>query len=176
MSTEELLFSLSVQHWAIATWSLSIATQVSATLLIAWKVWYTHIGTVGPHKSQKSMSIMWIILESGAVLSLSHIILLAFYVHKITAGGVLVAMIGQLDTLVPTSMLVRVATTDKLRRDTSVPSSQSRSWQSVQQHRRGVSIASNPGSSSLNKDHELYEMSKQGFAPSVGPTVSSEDV
>lgn len=97
MPTEELLFSLTVQHWALATWSLSIATQVSATLLIAWKVWYTHIGTVGPHKSQKSLSIMWIILESGAVLSLGHIFLLAFYVHKITAGGVLVAMIGQLD-------------------------------------------------------------------------------
>ncbi|KAJ3556204.1 hypothetical protein NM688_g2153 [Phlebia brevispora] len=176
LSTEQLLFGISVQRWALATWSLSIATQVSATLLIAWKVWYTHIGTVGPHKSQKSMSIMWIILESGAILSLAHIFLLAFYVHKITAGGVLVAMIGQLDALVPTSMLVRVATTDRIQNQShSTPSSHSRSWQSVQQQqRRGVSLGSNPAGSSLNKDHELYEMRGKGFVPTIVRETSIE--
>lgn len=69
-------------------------------------------------------------------------------------------------------MLVRVAMTDKLRRDTSVPSSQSRSWQSVQQHRRGVSIGSNHASSTLNKDHELYEMSKVGHTSASAPSSS----
>ena len=33
------LFSLSVGRWALTTWALSITVQMSATLLIAWRIW-----------------------------------------------------------------------------------------------------------------------------------------
>lgn len=97
MNREQLFFSVSVQRWALAMWSLSIATQVSATLLIAWKIWSMHSGTVGPHRRLKSISIGWIVVESGAVLSFTHVLVLAFYQLKVAAAGIPSNMIGQLD-------------------------------------------------------------------------------
>lgn len=106
VSSDEVLFSVAIRQWAVAAWSLSIATQVSASSLIAWKVWRTHIGTGtgGHYKNKRSMPIVWIVLECGAVLSFSHVFLLALYVERTIAGSVIVAMIGQLDVSLTVTM------------------------------------------------------------------------
>lgn len=123
-----LLFAELEARWAIATWSLSISIQVSATSIIAWVLWSVHRESRKLHNDRTIVSVMWVILESGAVLSTATVILLAFYVNQMTAGGIVVAFIGQLavrdfqslliltltrlcQTLVPTSILVRITLT-----------------------------------------------------------------
>lgn len=96
--------------------------------MIAWVLWSVHRESRKLRNDRTIVSVMWVILESGAVLSTATVILLAFYVNQMTAGGIVVAFIGQLavryfssrliltltrlcQTLVPTSILVRITLT-----------------------------------------------------------------
>lgn len=169
-SDESVFFSAVIRQWAVAQWALSIAIQVSGTMLIAWRIWYIQIGTIGFHKNQKVMPIVWIILESGVVLSLAHVLQLAFYLEDTVLDGVVFAMLGQLDvsvtstafvvstyrtlqTIVPTSILVRVAHTEKMVSNASVSIPPSHSWR-VQQ--RDI----NSSGTSFDNGHELYDIGK----------------
>lgn len=95
--TETMLLSPIVGNLSIPTWSLSICIQVSATLLLAWRIWTSHAALAGASGRRWSVSILKIIVESGAILSTTTIFLLGFYISKKTVGGVVVAMLGQMD-------------------------------------------------------------------------------
>ncbi|KAJ3554256.1 hypothetical protein NM688_g3204 [Phlebia brevispora] len=167
LNTEQQLFSTTVQRWAIAAWSTSIGAEMSATLLIAWKLWFTYTGSVGAHRRQhlKSVSVMLVILESGAVLSSMQVFLLSFYVRKINVGAVIIAMIGQLDTLIPTSIFVRLASkTESDRSDPHVTSSRLRSWTSSSRGRHQhttTTITAGPFEHTIPKDDEVYELQEK---------------
>lgn len=105
-----LLYAELEARWALATWSLSISVQVSATSLIAWALWSVHRESGKLHNDRTIVSVMWVILESGAVLSTATVILLTFYVHHLTAGGIVVALIGQLSVSQAKSCLVSTLT------------------------------------------------------------------
>lgn len=85
-----------VYQWSIAGWSLSIAIQVTATCLIAWKVWAVQRASPAKLRSSRSLSVVTMILESGATLSFSTVILLGFFAAKKEVGAILVAIVGQL--------------------------------------------------------------------------------
>ncbi|KAJ3559928.1 hypothetical protein NM688_g38 [Phlebia brevispora] len=173
LTTEQQLFSETVRRWALGSWCSSIGAQMASTLLIAWKVWWTHIGTVGPHKSQMTLSVMWVILESGAVLSFSQVIVLALYVQKMAVGGVIIAMVSQLDALVPTSIFVRLASTNQLEREKrSITSSRYRSWLGSRPHNATSTLVSTPAGNLAHEDHEIYEMNEKNISSSVMRTIS----
>ena len=77
-------------------WSLSIATQITATSLIAWRIWSTHTNIVGPYGNLRAISVIWILVESGAVLGVTHVFILAFYLIKVITNGILNNMMVQL--------------------------------------------------------------------------------
>ncbi|KAJ3555088.1 hypothetical protein NM688_g2767 [Phlebia brevispora] len=169
----EQFFSITVERWSLASWGATISAEMSATLLIAWKLWYTYIGTIGAHRLQhlKTLSIMFVILESGAILSSMSVILLAFYLSKAVAGGVIIAI-----TLVPTSIFVRLASTNKLEpSDRDLSSSQFQSWlRSQERHRRSVPTASGTVGRSVHEDPELYEMHEKNLS-GIARTISADD-
>lgn len=175
LETDDQLFATVFQRWSLVAWSLSIVIQVCATSLIAWKVWFARMSATGLHKNQRSVSILWMVLESGAVLTLSHVVLVALFAQGTIASGIVYAMIGQLDvrvilcrfmpahgvlqTLIPTSMLVRVASSSIFQSGATISSSPARSWRNIVPQRRD---GTDPSLSSLSKpeDHELYNVGK----------------
>lgn len=58
----EPLFLKSLARWILSTWSLSLATQVGATLLIAYRIWANRVPGM-----RQSMIVFWMVVESGAV-------------------------------------------------------------------------------------------------------------
>jgi len=106
----QLFFNVTLySHWLLGLWSFSIATQLLATALIAWKLWFTMYSSAVLFNSSKYWSIIWIIVESGAALSVCTIFLLALFESNKIAGGILAAILGQLGCLVPSSIVFRVS-------------------------------------------------------------------
>ncbi|KAI0056857.1 hypothetical protein BV25DRAFT_1920602 [Artomyces pyxidatus] len=98
------IFISRIHNWLLATWALSIATQFGATLLIAYKIWasvsWNAFGVRGSR-----LSILWILVESGAAYSVTTIFLLGF--SKTNVGAIFVASLGQISAIAPTLIVVR---------------------------------------------------------------------
>ncbi|KAI0771371.1 hypothetical protein BC629DRAFT_764702 [Irpex lacteus] len=109
--TLQALFLITLGHWITTYWALNITIQFSASCLIAYKIWTTRSKVSGFRATPTSntMSALWIILESGLTLSLTTVVLLAFYLTHRVAGRVISSITGQLGALVPASILLRSA-------------------------------------------------------------------
>ncbi|KAI0771364.1 hypothetical protein BC629DRAFT_1531366 [Irpex lacteus] len=105
------LFANTLAGWLDTYWGLTITTQVSASCLIAYKIWTTRrtLRYSRSSRAAKSMSVLWLVLESGALLSSTTVVLLSFYVTHKVAGGTIAAICGQLGALIPASILLRVS-------------------------------------------------------------------
>ncbi|KAF5324363.1 hypothetical protein D9619_011107 [Psilocybe cf. subviscida] len=95
-----------VLNWILSTWCLSIATQVISTSLIAGRIWWH--ARHNPVARSRYMSLIAIIVESGAIYTLSTAFLLAFADLKTQAGALIAHMTTQLATIVPTLIIIRV--------------------------------------------------------------------
>jgi hypothetical protein len=95
------LFAKKLAIWLEIFWSITITVQVSASTLIAYKIYETQnkmasSGTQSLVSTKSVTNVMRIIIDSGAIMSLSTIVLLAFYVAHAFAGAVVAAICGQL--------------------------------------------------------------------------------
>jgi len=98
-----------IANWILGAWSLSIATQILVTLAIAGRIYWMSRGTsLARGASKRYMSVIWIIVESGAIYSITTIFLLAFFDLQTQAGGVIGACLAQICAIVPTLIIVRV--------------------------------------------------------------------
>jgi len=92
-----------VGNYLLANWVLSITIQVTATLLIALRIWRNfywgakRAGRVG----STHMSILWMVVESGAVYSITAILTLVFWCERASAGAIVGACLGQVSVSSP---------------------------------------------------------------------------
>lgn len=89
------LFLKAVLQWITATWSLSIALQTSCTALIAYKILSTTRGIqngLGLRFGKSNTAVVWIVVESGALYSMSTLVLLTLFVLNTQAGEFLSAL------------------------------------------------------------------------------------
>ncbi|KAH9962551.1 hypothetical protein BGW80DRAFT_862892 [Lactifluus volemus] len=98
------VFTPSVHNWLIATWVLSIATQFGATLLIGYRFWITMLPNSKGIRASR-LSILWILVESGALYSVTTIFLLGF--SSTNTGALFASSLGQISALAPTLIIVR---------------------------------------------------------------------
>lgn len=73
------LFLKAVLQWTTAAWSLSIALQTCCTALIAYKILSTTRGIqngLGLRFGKSNTAVVWIVVESGALYSMSTLVLL----------------------------------------------------------------------------------------------------
>ncbi|VDB92394.1 unnamed protein product [Peniophora sp. CBMAI 1063] len=112
LTPQTAVFDNSVGLYIQATWSLSIATQVIASLLISWKVLAAGARLASnrsrPRFRGYHATIFWTIVESGALYSFTTVLLLVFYVNGAQAGAICAAILGQLSATAPYLILVRV--------------------------------------------------------------------
>ena len=94
------VFLARVHDWLLTTWSLSIVTQFGATLLIGYRFWRSvQWSSEGTRASR--LSILWILIESGAIYSLTTVFLLGF--SSTNTGALFAAGLGQISVRLPPS-------------------------------------------------------------------------
>ncbi len=136
--SQAALLALPLQRWSYISWSLSAAIQVGASSLLAYKIWTAYAAVAHILNSPTRRQLVWIILESGVVLSSSTLLLLGLYACKRELGAVVIAALGQIDvriyvntyassvltaiekTAVPSSILVRASLNKKAQEETSL--------------------------------------------------------
>ncbi|KAH9060607.1 hypothetical protein EDB87DRAFT_1683555 [Lactarius vividus] len=100
----------------IALPSLTLATTVTATALILWRVWAVHLsiqkmehhGTV-IHGTMQLQRLLKILIESGGLYCLTWLLLLCFNLTGSPASHVFLSIIGQLTGIYPTLIIVLVS-------------------------------------------------------------------
>lgn len=104
LTPADTVFLSRVHNWLIATWVLSIATQLGATLLIGYRFWKSiQWNSKGIRASR--LSILWIVVESGALYSITTVFLLGF--SSTNTGAIFAASLGQISALAPMLIIVR---------------------------------------------------------------------
>jgi hypothetical protein len=93
LSATDAVFLPRVHNWLIATWCLSIATQFGATLMIGYRIW-TSIKRNTNNIRESRLAVLWILVESGALYSVTTIFLLGFSATNISP--IFVAALGQI--------------------------------------------------------------------------------
>ena len=84
-------------RWVLAFTSISLALQLGATGLIAWRIWTT----INRHERILSRTREWhalrIIVESGVVYGALTVLMLVFYLSSLRAvtGGFNVGVVAQ---------------------------------------------------------------------------------
>ncbi|KAF5324325.1 hypothetical protein D9619_011082 [Psilocybe cf. subviscida] len=117
-----------ILDWEILFRCLSIAPQLISTSLIAGMiVWHARRNPVA---KSRYVPLIVIIGVSGAIYTISAIVLLAFIVLKTEAGEILAQMITQITTIVPTLVIIRV----ELTRGTGITSRLTSGSQNVTTH------------------------------------------
>lgn len=79
-------------RWMTSMFSLSIVTQITATTLIAVKLWLSR--TTLPQRDH--MKIIWMVVESGAILTASTLGVFVLYLLDFNAGQLVTEIAAQL--------------------------------------------------------------------------------
>ncbi|KAF8890433.1 hypothetical protein BD779DRAFT_1517608 [Infundibulicybe gibba] len=105
------VFAPNIAEWGTALFSLSLATNITVTSLIAARIWWISReaqAVLGRKHSQKYSNAVAIILESGAIYSVSLMTLLILYCTKSNAQYIAYDALAQIMGIVPTLIIVRV--------------------------------------------------------------------
>ncbi|KAF8634299.1 hypothetical protein AX17_004251 [Amanita inopinata Kibby_2008] len=105
------VFATNIAQWGTALFSLSLATNVTVTMLIASRIWWIarQANTLlGKSHGRKYNNAVAIIVESGAIYSISLLILLVLYTIKSTSQYIVYDALAQIMGIVPTLIIVRV--------------------------------------------------------------------
>ncbi|KAH9984752.1 hypothetical protein BJV77DRAFT_1071867 [Russula vinacea] len=93
LSATETVFLARVHNWLVATWCLSIATQFGATLMIGYRFWKSIKWSTNTVRESR-LAVLWILVESGALYSVTTIFLLGF--SATNTGAIFAAALGQI--------------------------------------------------------------------------------
>jgi len=107
----ENVFATNIAEWGTALFSLSLATNILVTSLIAGRIYWISRKTkrlLGSKHSQKYQNAVAIIVESGAIYSVSLMTLLILYCLKTNAQYIVYDALAQIMGIVPTLIIVRV--------------------------------------------------------------------
>jgi len=100
------IFSTDILHWNEALYSLSFATNVIVTGLIAFRVWtLLSPSSIGPAISTKILTLM---IESGLIYSAYLVVLIGLYASKNKTFYIFFEPVGQLASIMPTMILLLV--------------------------------------------------------------------
>ncbi|GJE90103.1 hypothetical protein PsYK624_062260 [Phanerochaete sordida] len=85
---------------------MSLVVQFSATSLIVWKIWHTTAwGNFTGGRNH--LAVIWIVIESGSILTAATVTLLTLYLVDTNPGGIITFVIAQISLAVPASIIIR---------------------------------------------------------------------
>ncbi|KAG6872532.1 hypothetical protein C0995_009106 [Termitomyces sp. Mi166 len=101
------VFDPTILSWITSTFVLNIATQITATSLIAFRIYHA-LNFTGPKFQVRYMSLIWLIVESGAIYTSAAIIQLITYLLKMNVGVIMEFTLAQICGITPNLILIRV--------------------------------------------------------------------
>ncbi|KAF9461738.1 hypothetical protein BDZ94DRAFT_1263229 [Collybia nuda] len=108
-SSADSVFTSDILSWITSTFVLTIVTQITATALIASRIYYaSRMSIAGSAYKTRYMSLVWLVVESGAIYTSAALIQLITYLLKMNAGVILEFMLAQLSAIVPILIVIRV--------------------------------------------------------------------
>ena len=93
MRSSQSIFA--VNKWFTTAFSLSLLTQISATSLIVWKIFNRSAFDMA-NKSRVHLSIIWMIIESGALLAGATLAIFILYTLNMNVGQIVTNIDAQL--------------------------------------------------------------------------------
>ncbi|KZV76750.1 hypothetical protein PENSPDRAFT_747325 [Peniophora sp. CONT] len=104
-----LFYAGSVLQYALTLWATSVATQTAGTLLIIYRELSTpmYVSSTKMRRYCTLGSIVCAVIDSGATYTLGVILTLAFYTCKRSEGAIMSAILGQIATTVPLTIILR---------------------------------------------------------------------
>ncbi|SJK99453.1 uncharacterized protein ARMOST_02754 [Armillaria ostoyae] len=99
-----------ILNWLQATWSLSLATQILVTTLIATRIWLLSRQALARPSGKQSnpyMTVIWTVVESGAIYTFTATLMLAFFTQRSQVSTVMGDALGQISAIVPALIIVR---------------------------------------------------------------------
>ncbi|KAK0479454.1 hypothetical protein EDD18DRAFT_845689 [Armillaria luteobubalina] len=107
-------------RWLQASYSLSLATQLSVTALIVVRIWRMSKRTgswkISP-TSKPYVDIIWMIVESGAISALTSTLFLAFFNTEAAISTILGDSLGQISAIAPALLLFRIGLVAEISTD-----------------------------------------------------------
>ncbi|OJA12826.1 hypothetical protein AZE42_04237 [Rhizopogon vesiculosus] len=101
--------------WVISFYSTALATNVLATSILALKLWLVHRRSLGVQMTRSRVyPILLIIIECGALYSMSLVTMLASYLAASNSAYIVIDMIGQ---IIPITFCLIIIRTAMLRLD-----------------------------------------------------------
>lgn len=97
-----------VSQWLVAGLTFSLVTNASITCLIAGRVWSMSRRHCISPVTTRCMTVMWTILESGAVYGLTTVFLVVFTAMRSQVGGFISNLFVQICGIIPSLIIVRV--------------------------------------------------------------------
>ncbi|PFH49415.1 hypothetical protein AMATHDRAFT_4931 [Amanita thiersii Skay4041] len=117
----ETIYLLEVGRWVLSFYSLALVTNIIATGLLAYKIWVVNRAAFrisfdlttreGARQRRKSSlhSLLLVILECGALYSLSLIVMITVYTTKSNSAYLVVDLIGQIIPITFYVIIIRAA-------------------------------------------------------------------
>ncbi|VDB84954.1 unnamed protein product [Peniophora sp. CBMAI 1063] len=106
LPTGSVVFDPVLGNWVLAFTVISLALQLGATGLVAWRIWATI-----NWRDRRSWSREWhalrIVVESGAIYGVLTILSLAFYLARTNIGGINVGIVTQVSATCPYLIILR---------------------------------------------------------------------
>ncbi|KAI0086915.1 hypothetical protein BDY19DRAFT_1058451 [Irpex rosettiformis] len=123
-STKKLegIFSPDIGQWITCMWSMTLITNVSATVLLAYKIWRTNrLATLWRANDQLSPALR-VVIESGVIYSLSLVVALVTFAIHSPGHSIVLDLISAIISIVYNMIIIRVglASDPLLRRRTNV--------------------------------------------------------
>ncbi|KZV76732.1 hypothetical protein PENSPDRAFT_679761 [Peniophora sp. CONT] len=82
--------------WMTAVFTLSLGIQFVATSVIVWKIWSATLRRSNTPNRHSNLAVIWIMVESGAILTGASASVLIMFRLKLNAGALVAPIHGQL--------------------------------------------------------------------------------
>ncbi|KAK0452036.1 uncharacterized protein EV420DRAFT_1645997 [Desarmillaria tabescens] len=116
IKSQDVIFVHQTGQWVVSFYSVALVTNISATFILATKLWIAHKRTVkyfssmSTHTSRSSFyPIILVIFECGALYSLALVAMLATYLCQSNAAYLVIDLIGQIIPITFSVVLLRAA-------------------------------------------------------------------
>lgn len=101
------VFTTDILSWITSTFVLTIVTQITATGLIAGRIYHASLLSIaGGSNKRHYMSLVWLVVESGAIYTSAALIQLITYLLKMNAGVIMEFMLCQLSVRISPSLSI----------------------------------------------------------------------
>ncbi|KAI0315035.1 hypothetical protein OF83DRAFT_389463 [Amylostereum chailletii] len=108
LGPRDLVFVNRVRIWFAIVVVVSLTIQFFGTLLIAWRAWETPTAVQSSKRKKFDPArILFVIVDSGALYSVTSLLVLAFYLSEANVSAILVSIVSQLSATVPMTIVMR---------------------------------------------------------------------